>query len=147
MAQESDGCAVDIERATRAARQQLMGAMGVVLLIGTAALAGGGVIGSKAGHGLWMVLPLMIAIVVAALRLRAGRGDARALDAVRRDELRQASLNRAYRDGFFAMLTLQPLLALGLASSVPGDGPAFMAVATLTAGAVTLLASLLWRDR
>jgi hypothetical protein len=42
------------------------------------------------------------------------RVQTRAMKAMRKDELRQASLSRAWRNGFFAMLGAQPVLALGL---------------------------------
>jgi hypothetical protein len=103
--------------------------------------------GGRAGKVLWTVLPSIIAVTAASLHRMYKRVDARALKAVRKDELRQASLSRAWRNGFFAVLGLQPVLALGLAWSGAADGIALMAAGTVTIGAVTVLASLLWYDR
>ncbi|CAH0245969.1 hypothetical protein SRABI118_02845 [Massilia sp. Bi118] len=67
------------------------------------------------------------------------------LDAVRKDELRQAGQSRAWRNGFFAVLGLQPVLALALDGSA--NAAALMAAGSVTIGATAMLASLLWYDR
>jgi hypothetical protein len=141
-----------IDAAARVSRRHLLGALGLVLLLGLAALLSfGPAAAARAGHALWMLLPVMIAITAVALRGTGKPVDARALDAVRNDELRQASLQRAWRNGFFAVLALQPALALGLVWSGAADGAAhcaaLMAAAAVTVGTATVLASLLWYDR
>jgi hypothetical protein len=61
--------------------------------------------------------------------------------------LRQASLHRAYRNGFIAMLILQPLLVLLLPWTSVVYQTAAMACASVTAGAAIVLGSLLYYDR
>jgi hypothetical protein len=137
-----------IDAAARMSHRHLMAALALVLLMGVAALLGfGGAEAARSGSALWIVLPVIITITAASLRGMGKRVDARALEAVRKDELRQASLSRAWRNGFFAVLSLQPALALGLAWSGGANAAALMAAGTATIGAVTVLASLLWYDR
>jgi hypothetical protein len=137
-----------IDTAARAAHRQLLAALGLLLLLGVAALLSlGQGAAAQAGGALWKALPPILVIAVAALHRMQRRMDARALEAVHRDELRQASLSRAWRNGFFAVLVLQPVLALGLGWSDAGHGVALMAAGTVTLGAATVLASLLWYDR
>jgi hypothetical protein len=139
-----------IDTAARAAHRQLLAALGLILLLGLAALLSAGAAGpSRAGRALWMILPVIIAITAVALRGMDKRVDKRALDAVRNDELRQASLQRAYRNGFFAVLALQPVLvvAMALGGSGGANAVALMATVTATLGTAAVLASLLWYDR
>jgi hypothetical protein len=137
-----------IDAAARVSHRHLLAALGLVLLLGLAALLSFGPSASaRAGHALWMLLPVIIAIMAVALRGVDKQVDARALEAVRNDELRQASLQRAWRNGFFAVLALQPALALGLSWSEASNAVALMAAAAVTVGAATVLASLLWYDR
>jgi hypothetical protein len=137
-----------IDAAARMSHRHLMAALGLVLLMGVAALLGfAGAGAARSGGMLWMVLPVIIAITAAALRGMDKRIDPRALEAVRRDELRQASLQRAWRNGFFAVLGLQPALALAFTWSGAANTAALMAAASATAGAATVLVSLLWYDR
>jgi hypothetical protein len=91
------------------------------------------------------IMPVLMIVIIAALKREGGRIDARALEAMRKDELRQASQQRAYRNGFFAMLLLQPLLGVTLYGSPAGA--AIATAASVTVGAVTVLGSLLWHDR
>jgi hypothetical protein len=140
--------ATSIDTAARISHRQLLTALGLLLLLGLAALLGlGEGATAQAGGALWKALPLVIVITVAALHRMGKRVDARALEAVRKDELRQASLQRAWRNGFLAVLFLQPVLALGLTWSGAAHGVALMAAVTATLGAATVLASLLWHDR
>jgi hypothetical protein len=67
--------------------------------------------------------------------------------AVLDDELRQASLHRAYRNAFMLMLVLQPVLAIAVTTVAVASPAAIMACATAVAGAVTMLGSLLYYDR
>jgi hypothetical protein len=125
-----------IDAAARMSHRHLLAALGLLLLTGLAAMLGG---------VLWMALPVIITITAGSLYSMSKRVDARSLAAVRNDELRQASLQRAYRNGFFAMLLLQPLLGVTLYGSAAGA--AIVTAASVTVGAVTVLASLLWHDR
>ncbi len=97
------------------------------------------------------ILPIGIIICIGLLlRPIAGKSlrlSGPAMQALLNDELRQFSLNRAYRNGFIAMLILQPLLAL-LISNIPATYPlVLMAAASATTGAIVVLASVLWYDR
>jgi hypothetical protein len=126
-----------IDAAVRMSHRHLLAALALVLLMGVAALLNAGI--------LWIVLPVIITITAASLRSVSKRVDARALEAVRKDELRQASLSRAWRNGFFAVLALQPALSLILSDAA--NAAAMMAAAAITIGTATVLASLLWYDR
>ena len=140
--------ATSIDAAARIAHRQLLAALGLVLLLGLAALLGFGTVDmARARSKLWLVLPIIILITVAAMQRMARRVDAHALHAVRNDELRQASLSRAWRNGFFAVLGLQPVLALAITWGAAANGIALMAAGAVTIGAATVLASLLWYDR
>jgi hypothetical protein len=135
-----------IDAAVRMSHRHLLAALGLVLLMGIAALLNFGGAGAAHGGGiLWTVLPVIITITVAGLGSMGKKVDARALEAVRKDELRQASLHRAWRNGFFAVLGLQPALALALNETA--HAAPLMAAAAVTIGATTMLASLLWYDR
>jgi hypothetical protein len=67
----------------------------------------------RAGKILWTLLPVMIVLTAASLHRMYKGIDARALKAVRNDELRQASLSRAWRNGFFAVLGCSRCLPSG----------------------------------
>jgi hypothetical protein len=135
----------DIDAAARMSHRQLLGALMVLLLLLVSVLWSYGVFGNKASTVPMSIMPVLMIVAIAALKREGGRIDARALDAMRKDELRQASLHRAYRNGFFAMLLLQPLLGVTLYGSPAGA--AIVTAASVTVGAVTVLASLLWHDR
>jgi hypothetical protein len=137
-----------IDAAVRMSHRHLLTGLLLVTVLGVAALLSFGSGGAgRAGKILWTLLPVMIVLGAASLHRMNKGGDARALKAVRDDELRQASLSRAWRNGFLAVLAVQPLLALGLAWSGTAYGVAPMAAATVTIGTATVLATLLWYDR
>ncbi|MES2048783.1 MAG: hypothetical protein V4447_10310 [Pseudomonadota bacterium] len=96
------------------------------------------------------LLPVAIVIGVAALRPTKEKLPGLSspqMKAILKDELRQLSLRKAYRNGLIAVLILQPLLML-LMTFVPAAYPlALMASMTVTIGVVVALASLLWYDR
>jgi O-antigen/teichoic acid export membrane protein len=145
--QEMAEQATPIEAAARMSRRHLLAALTIVGMLGLAALLSFTTAGGDAGKILWQVMPVMIAVTAASLYRSYKRVDIRALKTVRNDELRQASLSRAWRNGFFAVLGLQPMLALGLGWSGAANAAALMAAASATIGAATVLASLLWYDR
>lgn len=127
----------DVEAGVVFSRRSLWFALAVVALLGVAAVA------TLAGHNgmgtrLFYLLPVVIVIGAAGLGRSAGRAQMRLLAS---DELRQFSLGRAYRNGFFAALAAQPLLAWGAPT------PAVMAAATVTLAVLAALASVLWFDR
>lgn len=100
---------------------------------------------------LFMLLPIALVIVIAALRssLKGASADpgAPAMKAVLGDELRQQSLNRACRNGLFAVLLAQPLMAMLLGVAYLPYPVVLMASATALIGVGTVLASMLAYDR
>jgi predicted permease len=137
-----------VDAAARVSHRQLLVAFGLLLFISIAALLGFGSSSVAAkGHAIWMVMPGVITTLVAVLYAMGKRIDKRSIDAVRNDELRQASLQRAWRNGFFVMLVAQPIVAVAFVwISVSHEG-AVMAAVTVVTGSLTALASLLWYDR
>lgn len=136
-----------IDAATRMSHRHLMAALMIVGMLGFAAVLSLTTSGGDAGQTLWRVLPVLIALTAASLHRMYRRVETRAMKAVRNDELRQASLTRAWRYGLFAVLVAQPLLALGLTWSGAANAVALMAAATICIGAGTALTTLQWYDR
>lgn len=135
-------------------RRGLWFALVLLLALGAYALivnlypdSGAAVIASR----LAALLPVVIIIALAALRssLRGVSSDPRsgAMKSMLGDELRQQSLRLAYRNGFFAVLFAQPVLALLLAWAGAQQPVLLMASATALTGVVTVVASLLAYDR
>lgn len=132
-------------------RRQLWVSLGLILLMGIAALALNfdpesnlAVVASK----LFVFFPVFIVMAIAALRRPGMRSDPAdpAMKMILSDELRQTSLQRAYRNGFFVMLFAQPLLGLGL--TVFAVNTIWLACfLSLLAGALVFLASVLYYDR
>jgi hypothetical protein len=70
-----------------------------------------------------------------------------AMKAIENDELRQVAQAKAFRNGFFAMLAVQPVVPLLLTwLSVP-NSLGFMSAASAWTGGVVFLASFLYFDR
>jgi len=136
-----------IEDAVRMSHRHLMAALLVVCALGFAAVLSLTSAGGNPAKILWTVLPVFLAITAGSLHRMYKRIDTRAMKAVRNDELRQASLSRAWRNAFFAVLGMQPLLALGLTWSGAAHGVALMAAATACVGAGVALTTLQWYDR
>lgn len=141
----------DHEQLVALSRRQLWLALLAVLAIGTAAVFllafPGGEQAALAGR-LFALLPIALVIAVAAFRSRGGKApDSARVQAVVNDELRQASLHRASRDGFVAVLAAQALLAPALALLAVPNPLALMAVLTIASGVTVFLASLLYHDR
>lgn len=139
------------ERWISLSRRQLWFALLFLLVAGGAALgrlAFPGPASAALSQYAFVLLPVFIVIGVAALRgpSRAEGGSA-AMQAVVHDELRQASLHRAWRNGFIAALALQVvllLLPLWLAFANPA---ASGAVATILGATAVFIISLLYYDR
>jgi hypothetical protein len=144
----------DTELLVRLSRRSLWIALGFIVLLGAGAIAMLAFPASPASATagkLWTLLPVFIIIAVAALRssskgARLGASNP-AMKAILNDELRQASLARSYRNGFIAMLLLQPLLAVVLTATSAVNQVPLMAGASALAGAAVFLASLLYFDR
>jgi hypothetical protein len=139
--------ATPIDAAAHMSHRHLMAALTIVSMLGLAAVLSLTTAGGDAGRILWQVMPGILTVTAASLYRSYKRVDVRALKAVRNDELRQASLSRAWRNGFFAVLGLQPVLALGLTWSGAAYGVALMAAITTCVGAAVVHTSLLWYDR
>jgi hypothetical protein len=135
------------DAAVRMSHRHLMAALMIVGMLGLAAVLSLTTAGGDAGKALWTVLPVILTVTAASLHRLYKRVDIRALKAVRNDELRQASLSRAWRNGFFAVLGLQPVLALGLTWNGAAHGVALMAAGTVSAGTLAMITTLLWYDR
>lgn len=137
-----------VDAAARVSHRQLFIAFGLLLFICIAALLefGSSSVAAK-GHAMWMVMPGVITSLVAVLYGMSKRIDKRSIDAVRNDELRQASLQRAWRNGFFVMLVAQPIFAVAFVWISVSHEAAVMAAVTVATGSLTALASLLWYDR
>lgn len=132
-------------------RRQLWAALILVVALGVAALLLLAFPGKRADTGTFLMIlyPDMVAIALLSLR-RSKRGlaaTAAQTHAVVDDELRQHSLNRAWRNAFFVMLLAQPLLAVGVTWSGTPHPVALLAGASALAGVVTALASVLYYDR
>lgn len=137
-----------IDMAARVSHRNLMFVLGFMLLLGFAALlrfASPDL--ARVGNALWLVMPVVITVLVAIMVSMQKRVDKDSMKAVHNDELRQASLHSAWRNGFFVTLASQPLLALALTFSSTKNEVAIMAAATIIAGSVTILASLIRYDR
>ncbi len=100
---------------------------------------------------MFMLLPIALVIVIGFLRgsLKGTSADPRtpAMQQVLGDELRQHSLNRACRNGLFAVLFAQPLLAALLGMLRLPYPAALMASATALTGVAVVLCSMLAYDR
>lgn len=136
-----------IDDAARMSHRHLMAALMIVGMLGFAAVLSLTTAGGDAGKTLWRVLPVMIALTAASLHRMYRRVETRAMKAMRNDELRQAALSRAWRNGLIAVLGMQPVLAVGLTWSGAPNGLALMTAATICIGAGTVLTTLQWYDR
>lgn len=137
-----------VDGAARASHRQLLVVLGLLLVLSVAALLQFGSPSLAAsGHVLWKVMPEVIITVVVVLYGIGKRIDKRSMTAVRNDELRQVSLQRAWRNGFLVMLGAQPIIAVVFAGISIDHEVAAVAVVNVVAGSLTMLASLLWYDR
>jgi hypothetical protein len=143
----------ETEELTRLSRRSLWTMLVLVLLFGAwgaLSIGLGGPEGKAFAARFSVPLPLFIVIAAIALKPKKGlRIDpaAPATKAFWKDELRQASLNVACRNGFLAVLLVQPVLALGSTWLPPAHPAALMACLTLTTGAAVAIASMLYYDR
>jgi hypothetical protein len=138
----------------RYSRRSLWTALTLILLLGAGAVGSIGFPGTEVAvmaNRLWLSLPIVIVIAVAALKSSAkgARTDPSSpgMKAILNDELRQDSLNRAYRNAFGAILTMQPLLAMAQLWTAFANPAPLMACMTVMAGVAVMLASLLYYDR
>ena len=134
----------DLTSLERHSRRSLWIVLVLLLVAGAAIL-------SPMGLPAWMMplVPMALLVAVVGLKLSAKSAGAtsRTMERVLDDEWRRRSLNLACRDALIVVMGLQPVLALVL-TRWPVDVPAaFMAASTSIAGLVSLIASLLVRDR
>lgn len=125
-------------------------ALAFILVLGGTAVSFAIFPGAKMTGNVAALLPMAIVLAAVGLRSRGGKLAAQhpaAMKSIQEDELRQLSLHRAYRNGLLAVLVAQPLLAFTLASFAAAFPLAVMAAASVTVGAVAVLASLLVYDR
>jgi hypothetical protein len=130
----------------RLSRRSLWTAFILIALIGAAGMLQLLAPASQLGQKVATLLPVFIVMAVVGLR-RIARPDAAGMKIVLADELRQVALGRAYRNGLFAVLVLQPLLAVALATAGVANALPLMAAATALAGALAFLGSFLYFDR
>jgi hypothetical protein len=135
-----------IEDAARMSHRHLMGGLLIVFMLGLAAVLSL-ISTGDAGQALLRVIPVLVALAAASLQRMYKRVDTRAMKAMRNDELRQASLARAWRNGFFAVLGAQPLLGFGLTWSGAAHGIGLMMAGTVCIGTAVALTTLQWYDR
>jgi hypothetical protein len=141
------------ELLVRVSRRDLWLSAAFIALIGAIAIA---VIAfpdtplSDMANRLFTLFPIFIAIAIAIVRsttkVKMDPADP-AVKALHADELRQASLSRAYRNGLATVLVMQPLLAVALGMAAVPNAIAVMACATSVTGALVVLLSMLFYDR
>lgn len=138
----------------RYSRRSLWTGLVLILLLGVPAALSLGFPDNAAGalfKQLSNVLPIVIVIAVAAVKSSAKRArtdpSGPAMQAILHDELRVASVNRAYRNAFMGVMVLQPVLSVWLTRSAMANPLAFSTCVTLLLGVVLLLASILYYDR
>jgi hypothetical protein len=138
----------------RYSRRGLWITLALISLLGAWAVASIGFPDSEAAafaRRLSLLLPIFIVIAAAALKssARGARTDPSgpAMKAMLNDELRLASLNRAYRNGFFGVMAAQPVLALAPTWIAVAHPVSMMACLTAVIGVVVVVASMLYHDR
>lgn len=139
----------DQDKLIALSRRQLWCALGLVLVLGTAAAGLLAFPGAEAATRLFSLLPVGIVLALAGLRVRGGPAAPTSADlrALVDDELRQASQHRASRNGFLAVLAAQAMLVPVLAWLSTPYPVALMAVLTIATGVTVFLGSLLYYDR
>lgn len=142
----------NIESLVELSRRQLWTAVGIIAVLGIFAMSRllrPDSEFSQAAGKLSTFYPLIIVIAVSVLRTagKRARPSKTAMSAIIDDELRQASLSRAYRNGFLALLLLLPLLAVALTWTSTANPVAVMVCASALTGALVFLGSLLYYDR
>lgn len=144
----------EIDRLAHYYRSALWTALSVVGLMGGLAIALLGFPDTQAGglaRSIWPIISIVCVIAVGALGTAKRKADidplGDAVESMLGDELYKASLSRAYRNGFFGVLITQFLL-MAASVAISFDQPiATAACATLVAGVVVTLLSLLFYDR
>jgi hypothetical protein len=121
----------------------MLGAIGTLLAIAPDSEA------ATMANKLLRLMPLFIIIGVAACwgKTQATPVGRAQLQALLNDELRQLSLSRAFRNGFFAMMIVQAPLGLLTGVAAADAAAPLMACLTVTSGLLVALASVLWYDR
>lgn len=143
----------ETEELARGARRTLWLVLLLVLLLGAWAVAGVGLAGAGAAAfatRMPIVLPVIIIFAVVALKPKKGVNmdpAGPAMKAMLNDELREAGLNLACRNGFLSVLMVQPVLAFAPTWVAVTHPAALMACLTVVTGVVVALATMLYYDR
>jgi hypothetical protein len=138
------------EQLVKLSRRQLWFAFAFIVLLGLMAIVPlAWPEAQTPARQLWGGLPIVIIIAAGSLHrsMKKAGSTSGKMQAVLDDELRHASMHRAYRNGFFAMLVLQPVLSFAITGSGIANPLALMAAVSAVAGAAVALASLLYYDR
>lgn len=144
----------ETENLIRYSRRTLWTVLVFFLLFGAAAAAAIGFPQSRAG-GMFSHLALQVPIflAVASYALKATAKGARTdpaspgMKSLRDDELRVASVNLGYRNAFFAMMLILPMLAIASEWIAVAAPVAMLTCLTVLTGAVVMVASILHYDR
>jgi hypothetical protein len=136
------------EKLVQFSRRQLWLTLGLAVLFAVVVVVDFSVPGLLPAH-VGVPLAIIALLIIAHPRMKGidMSPSNPALKAIRNDELRQYAQARAYRNGFLALLVLQPVVALLLASSPATNALGIMAGVSSWTGAVVFLASLLYYDR
>jgi hypothetical protein len=143
----------ETDHLVRYSRRSLSVALVLILLLGVPGALSLGFPDTAAGvlfKQFANALPIGFILAVVALRpAKRARIDPSglAMQAVLYDELRAASVNRAYRNAFMGVMVLQPVLAVTLARYAIANPVAFSSCVTVVFGISLLLASILYYDR
>jgi hypothetical protein len=130
----------------RLSRRSLWAAFFLVAVIGANGMLQLAAPASQAAHTLALLLPVAIVISAASLGASLRPHKAR-MAVVHGDELRQFAVARAHRNALLAVLTVQPLLAVGLTWTGALHAVPMMAIATALTGALVAIGSVLYVDR
>lgn len=138
----------------RYARRELIGALLLILLLGTCAalinLAPESTVAHRASQ-LLMLLPVVLLFAIVWIRVAMPRGQRRItpgqIHAITHDELRQQNTSKAFRTALIGVLLCQPMLAVALTMLPTPGAPLLMAAATIVFGTARFLGTLLFCDR
>lgn len=138
----------------RFGRRGLWLALIVLAVLGVYAVLTNALPDSHPAHyaGKWMMLlPITIVFAIAWLRSSLHGKNAHAANepmrAVLQDELRQTSMQKAFRAAFWAMLLCQPLLGFVFVWMPLAAAPQIMASVTVVLGTCVFLGAVLLHDR
>ncbi len=135
----------------KVSRTMLWFSLLIVVILGATSLAFNffpEVVGTDKLTRLLQVLPVIIIVGLFAIRKKGIKLNPQdqAMKAILDDELRVASMHRAYRYGFLCLLVAQPIFALAL-QMVQKNDVWIMCTLSLITGLSVFIVSLLFLDR